>query len=216
MRYLKNNNFLQHVFIILSLLLSFLIIFFVYKRNSTENIKDVVELWTIYDLNVDAIKKNLEEIMSSSNSSLCGNLKDIELKEQTYLFALNNLACSINLYYYNLIEFNESYNNYLLEYRNKNKVTANEVNDLKSKLKNDNGFPEGIKKILVLDYYEDDNELIDDMFKKINIFLNDFNTNYYEQKNLNYKELFVHKMSELSYIANLSTWLKNEYYLHKN
>lgn len=220
MVHLKNNKFFQQflwiIIITLSLvLILFLIMFFVQRNDSLENTKDVAELWTIYDINIDEIKYNLNEIVDSpTDSTVCGNLKSVSIDDGSYLFALNHLACSINLYYYGLIEFNDSYNNYLIDYREKTEVTTDEVVDLKDKLKNDNDFYKRLKTILALNYT--DKELINDLFDKINNFLDTFNLAFYDQENLTYKEIFVHKVAELTYVTYLSNWLKAEYYSYIN
>ena len=153
-------------------------------------------------------KNNITKTIDYEQNTVCGNLKNINIKNESYEFALNELACYINLYYYNLIEYNENYHNYLTNYKDKSKVSKNDVLNLKDNLKKDTSFYNNLKNILL--YKFEENEKKEILFKEINKYLDDFNPEFYDNKSLTYKEIFAFKLSEISYVAHLSNLVNEE------
>lgn len=203
---MKKNKTLK-IFLLLILLISIVGVL-LYKKYKSENIKEISKLWYIYELNVDEIKNNITKTIDYEQNIVCGNLKNINIKNESYEFALNELACYINLYYYNLIEYNENYHNYLTNYKDKSKVSKNDVLNLKDNLKKDTSFYNNLKNILL--YKFEENEKKEILFKEINKYLDDFNPEFYDNKSLTYKEIFAFKLSEISYVAHLSNLVNEE------
>ena len=197
-------------FILLVLFFVLFLIFFLFKPNSSENIDNTSKLWTSYDLSVAQIKNNLDIVMDySSNDLTCGSLKNISIKDGSYESALNNLGCYITLYYYNLTEYNENYHNYLIKYRDKHFITKNDFISLKRDLKNDNMFYNYLKNMM--NFKINDNEATKKINDIVSQFLNEFDVYFYDNCD-NYAEVFSYKISELSFVAYVSYWLKNEYF----
>ena len=203
---MKKNKTLK-IFLLLILLISIVGVL-LYKKYKSENIKEISKLWYIYELNVDEIKNNITKTIDYEQNTVCGNLKNINIKNESYEFALNELACYINLYYYNLIEYNENYHNYLTNYKDTSKVSKNDVLNLKDNLKKDTSFYNNLKNILL--YKFEENEKKEILFKEINKYLDDFNPEFYDNKSLTYKEIFAFKLSEISYVAHLSNLVNEE------
>jgi len=190
-------------------LILFLIIFF-YKINSNENIDSTSKLWISYDLSVSQLKNNLDIVMDYSADDLtCGNLKGISFKDGSYENALNNLGCYITLYYYNLIEYDENYHNYLIKYKDKQSISKNDFISLKHDLKNDTTFYSYLKNIL--NFKIDDDKSAENLNNIVSLFLDKFDVSFYDNCK-NYTELFSLKISELSLVTYMSYWLKNEYF----
>lgn len=212
MKNLINNKNFHRILIIVILVLLLIIIFFAYRNNKSESIGEVAELWNIYDLNVNKIKNNLDEIIEPSENAVCGNLKGIEIIQNGYSMALNEVACSIITYYYGLIEFDEQYHNRLLKYRDWSRISIIEVKNLKWRLTTDGSYIHDEFRLMKNHYYIDENVEIKDLFKETNTFLEKYDTDFYKQEDLSYKEIITHKMAEISHVAYLSDWLKEAYY----
>lgn len=203
---MKKNRIL--IIVLLVILVISLVGIFLYKKYKSENIKDMSKLWYIYELNVDEIKNNIAKTIDYKENTVCGNIKDIKIKDESYELALNELACYINLYYYNLTEYNENYHNYIISYKDKTKISKKDILILKDNLKKDTFFYNNLKNILLYKFEENDKK--DMLFKEINKYLSDFNPEYYDNKNLTYKEIFTFKLSEISYVAHLSNLVNEE------
>lgn len=207
---LKHKNILI-IFIIFILTISILVTIII---NNSKDYNETNELWSLYDFNINEINNNLQEITEKpSNDVLCGNLKDLSL-DNNYNLALNSLACYINMYYYDLIEYNENYHNYLKEYRNKTKIKKKDIINLQSKLKNNDYFYNNLEALLTI--LDPNDNKASKFIDKINNFTEMFDSKFYSQDKLTYNKLFVHKMSEITYVTYLSSWLKTEYYKQIN
>lgn len=203
---MKKNKILKTA--LLLILLICIVSVLLYKKYKSENIKEISKLWYIYELNVDDIKNNITKTINYEENTVCGNLKDIKIKDESYELVLNQIACYINLYYYNLTEYNENYHNYIISYKDKTKISKKEILNLKDNLKKDTAFYNNLKNIQL--YKFEENEKKDMLFKEINQYLSDFNPKYYDNKDLTYKEIFTFKLSEISYVAHLSNLVNEE------
>ena len=206
----KHKNILI-IFITFILTISILVTIII---NNSKDYNETNELWSLYDFNTNEINNNLQEIIEKpSNDILCGNLKNLSL-DNNYNLALNSLSCYINMYYYDLIEYNENYHNYLKEYRNKTKIKKKDIINLQSKLKNNDYFYNNLEALLTI--LDPNDNKASKFIDKINNFTEMFDSKFYSQDKLTYNKLFVHKMSEITYVTYLSSWLKTEYYKQIN
>lgn len=96
----------------------------------------------------------------------------------------------------------------MTNYKDKSKVSKNDVLNLKDNLKKDTSFYNNLKNILL--YKFEENEKKEILFKEINKYLDDFNPEFYDNKSLTYKEIFAFKLSEISYVAHLSNLVNEE------
>lgn len=180
------------------------------KHKKNENIDGTSKLWDIYDLNLTEMKYNLDKTMDKPKENvICGNLKGITLKNDSYEALLNNLGCYITLYYYGLIEYNETYHNPITDYRNKHEVTEKDILNLKHNLKSDTSLYSNLKGMLTLKIDKEGSG--NDLYNVVSEFIDKFDVSFYDG-NKTYQEIFSYKLSEISYVTYLSDWLKNEYY----
>ena len=193
--------------LVIALIIAVVVIF--NKNRASENIESTAGLWTTYDIEVSQIKNNLDSIMDYSNEDVtCGNLKGITIKDNSYEAALNRLGCYITLYYYNLTEYNENYHNYIIKYRDKDTIKEKELTSLKQDLKDDNTFYTNLKNMS--NYKVDDENLAKKLNDVVSSFLDKFDASFYEECE-NYTEIISNKISELSYVTYMSSFLKDEY-----
>lgn len=82
---MKKNKTLK-IFLLLILLISIVGVL-LYKKYKSENIKEISKLWYIYELNVDEIKNNITKTIDYEQNTVCGNLKNINIKNESYEFA---------------------------------------------------------------------------------------------------------------------------------
>lgn len=207
----KSYNFVFSLsfykFLFLVLVVVALIVVF-NKNKSVENIDNTSKLWTIYDINASQIKSNLATIFDYSIDDVtCKNLNDISIKEVSYENALNSLGCYITLYYYNLTEYNDNYHNYIIKYRDKNSIKEKEFLSLKQDLKEDTTFYNYLKN---MSNYKVDDEKLKKLNNIVSSYLDNFDASIYDNSK-DYTALFSNKISEISYVAYMSDWLKNEY-----
>lgn len=194
------------VIIVLLLMLCFMNL----KHKKNENIDGTSKLWDIYDLNLTEMKYNLDKTMDKPKENVtCGNLKGITLKNGSYESLLNSLGCYITLYYYGLIEYNETYHNPITDYRNKHDVTEKDILNLKHNLKSDVNFYSNLKGMLTLKF--DKEASGNDLYSVVSEFIDKFDDAFYDSSET-YQEIFSYKLAEISYVTYLSDWLKNEYY----
>lgn len=201
---------MQICLLIAVIVLLLVLCFINFKHNKYENIDGTSKLWDIYDLNLTQMKYNLDIIMDKSKENVtCGNLKGVTLKKDSYETLLNSLGCYITLYYYGLIEYNETYHNPIVHYRNKHEVTKEDVSNLKHNLKNDASFYSNLKGMLTLKIDKGGSEK--DLYNVVSEFTDKFDGSFYDNSQ-SYQEFFSYKLAEISYVTYLSDWLKNEYY----
>jgi len=208
----KNVNFkvIQICLLIAIIVLLLVLCFMNFKHNKYENVDSTSKLWDIYDLNLTQMKYNLDKIMDKPKENVtCGNLKGVTLKKDSYETLLNNLGCYITLYYYGLIEYNETYHNPITDYRNKHEVTKEDVSNLKRNLKNDVTFYSNLKGMLTLKINKEGSGK--DLYNVVSEFIDKFDGAFYDSSKT-YQEIFSYKLAEISYVTYLSDWLKNEYY----
>lgn len=208
----KNINFkvMQICLLIAIIVLLLVLCFMNFKHNKYESIDGTSKLWDIYDLNLTEMKYNLDKTMDKPKENVtCGNLKGITLKKDSYEALLNNLGCYITLYYYGLIEYNETYHNPIADYRNKHEVTKEDVSNLKRNLKNDVTFYSNLKGMLTLKFDKKGSGKA--LYNVVSEFIDKFDGAFYDS-NKTYQEFFSYKLAEISYVTYLSDWLKNEYY----
>ena len=208
----KNVNFkvIQICLLIAMIILLLVLCFLNLKHKKNENIDGTSKLWDIYDLNLTEMKYNLDKTMDKPKENVtCGNLKGITLKNDSYEALLNNLGCYITLYYYGLIEYNETYHNPIADYRNKHEVTKKDILNLNQNLKSDTSLYSNLKGMLTLKF--DKEASVNDLYNVVSEFINKFDVSFYDG-NKTYQEIFSYKLSEISYVTYLSDWLKNEYY----
>lgn len=180
------------------------------KHKKNENIDGTSKLWDIYDLNLTEMKYNLDKTMDKPKENVtCGNLKGITLKNDSYESLLNSLGCYITLYYYGLIEYNETYHNPIIDYRNKHDVTEKDILNLKHNLKSDTSLYSNLKGMLTLKF--DKEASGNDLYSVVSEFIDKFDDAFYDSSET-YQEIFSYKLAEISYVTYLSDWLKNEYY----
>ena len=208
----KNVNFkvIQICLLIAIIVLLLVLCFMNFKHNNYENVDSTSKLWDIYNLNLTQMKYNLDKIMDKPKENVtCGNLKGITLKNDSYEALLNNLGCYITLYYYGLIEYNETYHNPIADYRNKHEVTKKDILNLNQNLKSDTSLYSNLKGMLTLKF--DKEASVNDLYSVVSEFIDKFDVSFYDG-NKTYQEIFSYKLSEISYVTYLSDWLKNEYY----
>ena len=216
----KNKFWLWLIVGVLIILIVIILLWWLLKKHTTitYDIDDTKELWLIYDMNLEKIANNYQEISEPNEDIVCNTLKDINIDDDYYLDTLNNLLCFIQSYYYDLIEYDEAYHNYIDEYRNVTQISEVDLMDLNLHLMDQkeiyNNRLDRFHNIAISES-EEKNEIIltiVDEFLKFDNGFYDFGADYYDIEIFTYQELFIHKLVEMEQVVNLSEWLKDEYY----
>lgn len=216
----KNKFWLWLIGVMLIILIVIALIWWLLKDDTsvTYDIDDTKELWLIYDMNLEKIANNYQEISEPNEDIVCNTLKDINIDDEYYLDTLNTLLCFIQSYYYDLIEYNEAYHNYIDEYRNVTQISEVDLMDLNLHLMDQkeiyNNRLDRFHNIAISES-EEKNKIvltIADEFLEFDNGFYDFGADYYDVEIHTYQELFIHKLVEMEQVVNLSEWLKDEYY----
>lgn len=216
----ENKTWLWLIIGVLIILIVIALIWWLLKDDTpiTYDIDDTKELWLIYDMNLEKIANNYQEISEPNEDIVCNTLKDINIDDEYYLDTLNTLLCFIQSYYYDLIEYNEAYHNYIDEYRNVTQISEVDLMDLNLHLMDQkeiyNNRLDRFHNIAISES-EEKNKIvltIADEFLKFDEGFYDFGADYYDVEIHTYQELFIHKLVEMEQVVNLSEWLKDEYY----
>lgn len=215
----KNKTWLWLIVGVLVILIVIVVVWWLLKDDTpkTYNIDDTNELWLIYDMNLEKIENNYQEISTPNTDIVCNSLNELNIDDEYYIDTLNDLLCFVQLYYYDLIEYNEIYHNYIDEYRNATQISDLDLKDLNFRLMDQKELYNNRidRSNLAISEVEERSEVI---LNKIDEFLEfdegfyDFGADYYDVEIHTYQELFIHKLVEMEYVTNLSEWLKDEYY----
>lgn len=105
--------------------------FFIYgiKPNSNINIKEINNLWNIYDINIKKINDYIAPIADANDTFKWYNLKTLNTSDKEYEEYLNSLLILVRNDYINLENPNNIYTelNLLTKYRNKNYILNSEL-----------------------------------------------------------------------------------------
>jgi len=238
---LKSKNKVNRIFVV-TVILVFSFIIWILLNYSNKDIsmgdiykKENVELlWKAYDMQLENIKNNMNEISNPQKEFFNKNSDEVYWKslnknfneDEDYVKILNQLSTDIGICY---AEFNLDFSysddvNPILKYRNVEKISQEEVEILRSKMNYNNNQSFTCFKRL---------EKYNNMFISSNVqtrenFLNRINSiitmhrsdlfdyeqgkNIYKKKTITFNELLTYRYIEVTLIDNLSVWLRSEYY----
>lgn len=216
----KNKTWLWLIAGVLFILIVIVLLWWLLKDDAptTYNIADTQELWLIYDMNLEKIENNYQEISTPNTDIVCNTINEINIDDEYYVDTLNNLLCFVQSYYYDLIEYDEAYYNYIDEYRNATQISDLDLKDLNFHLMDQkeiyNNRLDRFHNIAISESEEKNKVILNiiDDFLGFDEGFYDFSADYYDVEIHTYQELFIHKLVEMEKVANLSQWLKDEYY----
>ena len=182
----KNKAWLWLIAGVLFILIVIVLLWWLLKDDAptTYNIADTQELWLIYDMNLEKIENNYQEISTPNTDIVCNTINEINIDDE-YRNVTEISDLDLKDLNFHLMDQKELYNNRIdrsnlaiSEVEERSEVILNIIDDFL-------GFDEG--------FY-------------------DFGADYYDVEIHTYQELFIHKLVEMEKVANLSQWLKDEYY----
>lgn len=182
----KNKTWLWLIAGVLFILIVIVLLWWLLKDDAptTYNIADTQELWLIYDMNLEKIENNYQEISTPNTDIVCNTINEINIDDE-YRNVTEISDLDLKDLNFHLMDQKELYNNRIdrsnlaiSEVEERSEVILNIIDDFL-------GFDEG--------FY-------------------DFGADYYDVEIHTYQELFIHKLVEMEKVANLSQWLKDEYY----
>ena len=104
-------NFMKKSILITIITIIFVGFFFIYgiKPNSNINIKDINNLWNIYDINIKKINDYIAPIADANDTFKWYNLKTLNTSDKEYEEYLNSLLILVRNDYINLENPNNIY-----------------------------------------------------------------------------------------------------------
>lgn len=92
-------------------------------------------MWNLYDININEIKENMNEITESNDTFDWWKLKNIKTEDILYKDTLDSLVKDIRMCFLELEDNNELYtdSNYAKKFKNSNTISKNELIILKEK-----------------------------------------------------------------------------------
>lgn len=203
----------KYLILVISAIAILLVILLLYKviNKDTIMINKNNSLWTVYDDNLISIKNNMTEITYDSEEFFWWELSDFSIEDADYQRFLNDLVKDIRMCYLELTDFvNYTEPNIIVEYRNKQKITKKELNNIISKMKNETCISRfyGYSSFLISNNEDRTNnaEMQLNNLKKLHF------DSFFSSTNISYDDLLFYKTLQVSYLNNLSNWLKSEYY----
>ena len=134
----------KYLILVISAIAILLVILLLYKviNKDTIMINKNNSLWTVYDDNLIGIKNNMTEITYDNEEFFWWELSDFSIEDADYQRFLNDLVKDIRMCYLELTDFvNYTEPNIIVEYRNKQKITKKELNNIISKMKSETHLP---------------------------------------------------------------------------
>lgn len=123
----------KYLILVISAIAILLVILLLYKviNKDTIMINKNNSLWTVYDDNLIGIKNNMTEITYDNEEFFWWELSDFSIEDADYQRFLNDLVKDIRMCYLELTDFvNYTEPNIIVEYRNKQKITKKELNNI--------------------------------------------------------------------------------------
>lgn len=198
---------------ILCIVLISLILGWYFNQEKVYNITQANKNWVIYDYNLENIKQNMDEITIENEDFYWWELKDFEIDDKTYTQILNLLVADIRMCYLELNREREEYKNSnpILNYRNKEEITEQELLELNKQISLQKGCLFKFERYsnIVLSKNAETSKIL---LKKIDVFLNEYQKTKDNLNNLDYTELLNQKVIETSLLSELSSWIRSEYY----
>ena len=208
------KNYKKYLICIIVIVLFCYLCSFIYSNRKIK-INNSNDIWELYDLSLNNIKNNMDEITTSNNISSNNNLywlelKDFDIDDETYKLSLNTMLSSIRNCYWIHTRGNGYTTNRILDYRNKTTIKKKDLDLLRTQMNNDftclrnfdyNG-------IVLSDKEENGNNLLNEL-NNIVKFANSKSLNI---NSITYDELLMRNYIEVLMLDDLTSWLKNEYY----
>lgn len=190
--------------------------FFIYgiKPNSNINIKEINNLWNIYDINIKKINDYIAPIADANNTFKWYNLKTLNTSDKEYEEYLNSLLILVRNDYINLENPNNIYteSNLLTKYRNKNYILNSELEIL-----NDNYELNHKKKSYIskLKYYKEIELNITSQNKNNLLSMIDdslaFTEKYFIENPQSYSDYLYNQIIETEVLLRISEFINTEY-----
>ena len=190
--------------------------FFIYgiKPNSNINIKDINNLWNIYDINIKKINDYIAPIADANDTFEWYNLKTLNTSDKEYEEYLNSLLILVRNDYINLENPNNIYTeqNLLTKYRNKNYILNSELEIL------NNNYDLNHKKnsyISKLKYYKEIELNITSQNKNNLLSMIDdslaFTEKYFIENPQSYSDYLYNQIIETEVLLKISEFINTEY-----
>lgn len=190
--------------------------FFIYgiKPNSNINIKEINNLWNIYDINIKKINDYIAPIADANDTFKWYNLKTLNTSDKEYEEYLNSLLVLVRNDYINLENPNNIYteSNLLTKYRNKNYILNSELEIL-----NDNYDLNHKKKSYIskLKYYKEIELNITSQNKNNLLSMIDdslaFTEKYFIENPQSYSDYLYNQIIETEVLLKISEFINTEY-----
>ena len=209
-------NFMKKLILITIITIIFVGFFFIYgiKPNSNINIKEINNLWNIYDINIKKINDYIAPIADANDTFKWYNLKTLNTSDKEYEEYLNSLLILVRNNYINLENPNNIYTepNLLTKYRNKNYILNSELEIL-----NDN-YDLNHKKnsyISKLKYYKEIELNITSQNKNNLLSIIDdslaFTEKYFIESPQSYSDYLYNQIIETEVLLKISEFINTEY-----
>lgn len=208
------NKDLKYLFILVGLIFLSLGILVVVNMDFSNKIEIVNDkkIWESYDNNMSNVKSIMDSITDDSDTFIWWSLKDVKLKDESYIRFLNQLVADVRMTYLNLTSDIYTDSNIMSNYRDKTYIYKSDLVKINNSLSSDN-----------MDFnISYDNFLITDNEERREKFINAIN----EYNEILDSELF--KNMEASYednvlksyilsvkLEDLAEFLESEYNLYK-
>lgn len=209
-------NFMKKLILITIITIIFVGFFFIYgiKPNSNINIKEINNLWNIYDINIKKINDYIAPIADANDTFKWYNLKTLNTSDKEYEEYLNSLLILVRNDYINLENPNNIYteSNLLTKYRNKNYILNSELEIL-----NDNYDLNHKKKSYIskLKYYKEIELNITSQNKNNLLSMIDdslaFTEKYFIENPQSYSDYLYNQIIETEVLLKISEFINTEY-----
>lgn len=208
----KRNSWLFGIISIIIIFIIIILSLFISSKKMIVEEYSVNHWWELYDNSLSRIISNMEDITVPNDSFYWWELKDFDIDDLEYKQVLNRVVADIRVCYMEFTNEGENYSksNQLLNYRDKSKISLDDLDNLRNSIDEATCFKRmnDYENLLISEDKTIREEFLDNLK-----FLDIIENNYlFTVEKPTFEEMVERKYVEVSLVEDLSAWLKQEYY----
>lgn len=185
------------------------------NKDISYDISKYSNMWQLYDVNIHSIEESMNKITEPMESWNWGKLKNFSIDDKDYESILNMLVSDIRMCYIEYTDDGSMYTNSnpIRKYRDKNKITNEELMNLQWQMSRENCSAENFasyKNLLVSNDSNRRTTILSKISEVENLRL--ISGTRFVDDNYSYESLLSYKVIETSLLSKLSYWLEVEYF----
>lgn len=208
------NKDLKYLLILVGLIFLSLGILVVVNMDFSNKIEIVNDkkIWESYDNNMSNVKSIMDSITDDSDTFIWWSLKDVKLKDESYIRFLNQLVADVRMTYLNLTSDIYTDSNIMSNYRDKTYIYKSDLVKINNGLSSDNmDFNISYDNFLITD----NEERRDKFINAINEYNEILDSELFKNREASYEDNVLKSYILSLKLEDLAEFLESEYNLYK-